>query len=195
MHPVEHVAYLSRSLWIPLVTAHPLVFLFTNTRAVLGPAPGHHGFEDHFGSRFHNVHHAKYRCNYGTRGYLDRYFGTFDLDMPPAGGPSKQAPATATPPTTTDGAGASPPNGAKTSVNSPPTPVDSFDSFDAFYRVSRDAAAARPTLTRAALAAHRTRNRSGLTHRAASTTSLSSSTSAGSRSDHRRIGRRHVTDL
>ena len=167
---------------------------------MLGPAPGHHGFEDHFGSRFHNVHHAKYRCNFGTRGYLDRYFGTFDLAMPPVGVPSKQGPATAEPPTTTidNGAGASPQTAA---TNSPLARVDAVDDPDSSLAPRPPkgavlaAATPRPTLTRATLAAHRHRNRSGLTHRAVSTTSLSSTMSTGSRSEHRRIGRRHITDL
>ena len=172
----------------------------THPLQMLGPAPGHHGFEDHFGSRFHNVHHQKYRCNYGTRGYLDRYFGTFDLAMPPVGVPSKhkQDPATADPATTTtdNGAGASPQTVA---TNSPPARVDAVEDPDSSPapRPPKDAvlaaATSRPTLTRATLADHR--NRSGLMHRAVSTTSLSSNMSTGSRSEHRRIGRRHITDL
>lgn len=77
MHPVEHVLYFSRSLWLLCVSVHPVIFLFSNLRATIGPAPGHHGFADIFGSVFHIVHHQKYRCNYGTRGFIDQYMGTY----------------------------------------------------------------------------------------------------------------------
>ena len=80
MHPIEHLLYFSRALLPLLIPIHPVVFLFINTRAMLGPAPGHHGYEDYGGSRFHNMHHATSSCNYGTRGPLDRIFGTFKGD-------------------------------------------------------------------------------------------------------------------
>ena len=83
MHPIEHLIYFSRSLWLLCFRCHPIVFLFSNTRAMIGPAPGHHGFEDVYGSRFHLIHHAVLRTNYGTRGYMDRYFGTFTLKDEP----------------------------------------------------------------------------------------------------------------
>jgi len=69
MHWFEHVLYFSRApvfLWL-VGGCHPLVFLFVNTRALLGPAPGHHGFEDCLGSRFHYLHHVYHDCNFGTR--------------------------------------------------------------------------------------------------------------------------------
>lgn len=57
MHPAEQLIYFSRSLWMLLLPCHPVVYLFSNLRAMIGPAPGHHGFEDWSGSRFHLVHH------------------------------------------------------------------------------------------------------------------------------------------
>jgi len=45
MHPVEHLIYFTRGVSACLVAAHhPTIFLFYNMRAMLGPAPGHHGF-------------------------------------------------------------------------------------------------------------------------------------------------------
>ena len=88
MHPIEHIFYFSRILW-PIhfmVTAHthPLLVLFTNVRCMLGPAPGHHGHEELYGSRFHYLHHAHYNCNYGdTVVPLDWLFGSF-MARPPA---------------------------------------------------------------------------------------------------------------
>ena len=82
MHPVEHLLYFSRALWVlPChwlgFPAHSVHFLFTVLRATLGPAPGHHGFEKLGGSRFHYLHHLHVECNYGTRGSMDKLFGTF----------------------------------------------------------------------------------------------------------------------
>eukprot|EP00039_Didymoeca_costata_P029310 m.24073 g.24073 ORF g.24073 m.24073 type:complete len:306 (-) comp7575_c0_seq1:257-1174(-) len=77
MHPVEHLVYFSRSLWTMWCLSHPVIFMFSNIRATIGPAPGHHGFEDFYGSRFHLLHHTYLECNYGTRGYLDKIFGTY----------------------------------------------------------------------------------------------------------------------
>ena len=58
------------------------MFLFVNIRAMLGPAPGHHGFEDYLGSKFHFLHHQLVHCNYGTRPSdgMDRLFGTLRMD-------------------------------------------------------------------------------------------------------------------
>jgi len=77
MHPVEHVIYLSRSLLMFVICCHPVHFLFSNIRAQLGPAPGHHGFDKPFGSRFHYIHHKQVECNYGTRGTIDLLMGTY----------------------------------------------------------------------------------------------------------------------
>lgn len=84
MHPVEHALYFSRApLYVALcrgcaVRCHPVVWLACGVRALLGPAPGHHGFEDHMGSKFHNLHHRYFECNYGTRPTdgMDWLFGT-----------------------------------------------------------------------------------------------------------------------
>ena len=86
MHPIEQLIYFSRSLWMLLLPCHPVVYLFSNLRAMIGPAPGHHGFEDWSGSRFHLVHHHVLSCNYGTRPDIDRYLGTFK-DVEPRGKP------------------------------------------------------------------------------------------------------------
>lgn len=77
MHPVEHIIYFSRSLWPLAVACHPVLGIFTNVRAILGPAPGHHGYADVLGSRFHALHHLHRECNYSTRGMFDKYFGTY----------------------------------------------------------------------------------------------------------------------
>eukprot|EP00051_Salpingoeca_urceolata_P006743 m.89190 g.89190 ORF g.89190 m.89190 type:complete len:319 (-) comp14967_c0_seq1:31-987(-) len=77
MHPIEHVLYFSRSLMVLVIPCHPIHMLFINLRAMIGPAPGHHGFAEYGGSQFHYLHHAKFSCNYGTRGSLDKVFGTY----------------------------------------------------------------------------------------------------------------------
>jgi sterol desaturase/sphingolipid hydroxylase (fatty acid hydroxylase superfamily) len=79
MHPIEHIVYFSRILW-PLhfaLTVHPVLVLYTNVRAMLGPAPGHHGHKENYGSQMHYLHHAHFDCNYGTRGPLDVLMGTY----------------------------------------------------------------------------------------------------------------------
>jgi sterol desaturase/sphingolipid hydroxylase (fatty acid hydroxylase superfamily) len=79
MHPVEHVVYFSRILWPVhfMLTVHPVLVLYTNVRAMLGPAPGHHGHKELYGGQFHYLHHAHFECNYGTRGALDAFMGTY----------------------------------------------------------------------------------------------------------------------
>jgi sterol desaturase/sphingolipid hydroxylase (fatty acid hydroxylase superfamily) len=76
MHPCEHMLYFTRCL--PLFLCHPVMFYFVNTRAMLGPAPGHHGFNAAYGSHFHYIHHAKYEFNYGTSRVvpIDNLMGT-----------------------------------------------------------------------------------------------------------------------
>eukprot|EP00937_MAST-01D_sp_MAST-1D-sp2_P008131 g8131.t1 len=76
MHWFEHLLYFSRApAFLLLVRAlsggavrvPPAVYLFVNIRAMLGPAPGHHGFENCMGSRFHYYHHVYNNVNFGTR--------------------------------------------------------------------------------------------------------------------------------
>ena len=71
MHWFEHLLYFSRAPLFVLLCcrggSHPAVFLFINIRALIGPAPGHHGFEDCLGSHFHYLHHVYHNCNFGTR--------------------------------------------------------------------------------------------------------------------------------
>ena len=55
MHPIEHLIYFTRAL--PFLWCPP-IYLFVNLRAMIGPAPGHHGFGDLGGSYFHYLHHA-----------------------------------------------------------------------------------------------------------------------------------------
>lgn len=76
MHPVEHLIYFTRAL--PFL-AYPPIFLFVNTRAMIGPAPGHHGFGDMGGSFFHYIHHAKFEYNFGTSRVvpIDNFLGTY----------------------------------------------------------------------------------------------------------------------
>lgn len=60
------------------------------SRATVGPAAGHHGYEDFFGSRFHLLHHAYLECNYGTKGFLDKALGTY-RDVLGNGGKTQKA--------------------------------------------------------------------------------------------------------
>jgi len=90
MHPFEHLVYFSRSSWILFTAVHPAIFLFSNIRATVGPAAGHHGYEDFFGSRFHLLHHAYLECNYGTKGFLDKALGTY-RDVLGNGGKTQKA--------------------------------------------------------------------------------------------------------
>ena len=80
MHPIEHLIYFTRGVSACFVTYHhPVIFLFYNLRAMLGPAPGHHGFPGMGGSRYHWLHHATFECNYGTSLVvpMDHLMGTF----------------------------------------------------------------------------------------------------------------------
>jgi sterol desaturase/sphingolipid hydroxylase (fatty acid hydroxylase superfamily) len=80
MHPIEHLLYFTRGVSACLATYHhPAIFMFYNLRAMLGPAPGHHGFPGMGGSRYHWLHHATFECNYGTSMVvpMDHIMGTF----------------------------------------------------------------------------------------------------------------------
>ena len=46
--------------------------------AVLAPAAGHSGYEDHWQSdQLHHIHHQYFECNYGNIGFpFDKWFGT-----------------------------------------------------------------------------------------------------------------------
>jgi sterol desaturase/sphingolipid hydroxylase (fatty acid hydroxylase superfamily) len=78
MHPVEHLYYLATVLPSVVLTLSPFHFLWNGMHAVISPAAGHSGWEDHWQSdQFHYIHHAKFECNYGGGGIpVDAWFGT-----------------------------------------------------------------------------------------------------------------------
>eukprot|EP01051_Picozoa_sp_SAG22_P021918 SAG22_NODE_5038_length_1102_cov_1.550349_1_plen_311_part_01 len=58
MHPVEHLYYLSCAALSLYVTASPFLLTWNLIHAVLAPAAGHSGYEDHWQSdQFHHLHH------------------------------------------------------------------------------------------------------------------------------------------
>ena len=80
MHPIEHLIYYSCCMWVLLVRAHPLHFLYTKCHADISPVGGHDGHADPApGSDYHFLHHHCFECNYGVPWpiNLDRWFGTF----------------------------------------------------------------------------------------------------------------------
>ena len=79
MHPVEHLYYYA-TVWPSLAfLMSPFHLLWNGMHAVISPAAGHSGWEDHWQSdQFHYLHHAKFECNYGGGGLpFDKVFGTF----------------------------------------------------------------------------------------------------------------------
>lgn len=93
MHPLEHVAYFSGMAIHWVVPSHPLHMLFNQFHLLMGPAPGHVGFErveiartslDTHGYA-HYLHHKHFEVNYAD-GFvpLDRWFGSFHDGSPEA---------------------------------------------------------------------------------------------------------------
>jgi sterol desaturase/sphingolipid hydroxylase (fatty acid hydroxylase superfamily) len=81
MHPVEHVIYFTRTfLPVLLVPQHPIHMLFNHYHTLVSPLPGHDGYANPGGgSHFHYLHHAHFKCNYGTPMVpFDRLFGSFE---------------------------------------------------------------------------------------------------------------------
>ena len=78
MHPIEHMYYLSCAALSLYVNVSPFVLTFNLIHAVLAPAAGHSGFEDHWQSdQFHHLHHQFFEVNYGNIGFpWDAWFGT-----------------------------------------------------------------------------------------------------------------------
>ena len=81
MTPVESVLYISAAL-IPLMFrsgCHPWLHLYTKLDLIIGAQIGHDGFDaPGGGSYFHQLHHAKYECNYGDSAFpMDFVCGTF----------------------------------------------------------------------------------------------------------------------
>eukprot|EP01043_Picozoa_sp_COSAG02_P037146 COSAG02_NODE_2768_length_8063_cov_17.175163_2_plen_292_part_00 len=78
MHPVEHIYYLSCAALSLYVRASPFLVVWNLIHAVLAPAAGHSGYEDHWQSdQFHHIHHQYFECNYGNIGFpFDKWFGT-----------------------------------------------------------------------------------------------------------------------
>jgi len=79
MHPVEHLYYFSCILPSLYFKMSPFHFLWNGIHALISPAAGHSGWEDHWQSdQYHYLHHVKFECNYGTMSIpLDSWFGTF----------------------------------------------------------------------------------------------------------------------
>ena len=62
MHPVEHIYYLSCASLSLYVRASPFLVVWNLIHAVLAPAAGHSGYEDHWQSdQLHYLHHSKVR--------------------------------------------------------------------------------------------------------------------------------------
>lgn len=78
MHPVEHIYYLSCAALSLYARASPFLVVWNLIHAVLAPAAGHSGYEDHWQSdQFHHIHHQYFECNYGNIGFpFDKWFGT-----------------------------------------------------------------------------------------------------------------------
>jgi len=78
MHPVEHLYYLATVFPSVVFTLSPFHFLWNGMHAVISPAAGHSGWEDHWQSdQHHYIHHARFECNYGGGGIpIDAFFGT-----------------------------------------------------------------------------------------------------------------------
>lgn len=86
MHPVEHVLYFSTILVHWLIPSHPMHAMFTSIHLMMGPVPGHVGFDRiEFGAaslptncRPHYLHHKLFEVNYADGVLpLDRWFGSF----------------------------------------------------------------------------------------------------------------------
>eukprot|EP01064_Diplonema_japonicum_P037933 TRINITY_DN9040_c0_g1_i1.p1 TRINITY_DN9040_c0_g1~~TRINITY_DN9040_c0_g1_i1.p1 ORF type:complete len:469 (+),score=43.68 TRINITY_DN9040_c0_g1_i1:53-1408(+) len=79
MHPIEHLYYYSCAGALLFIGLHPFVPFWCLIHALISPAASHSGFEDNWQSdQYHNIHHAKFECNYGTTGLpLDKIGGTW----------------------------------------------------------------------------------------------------------------------
>eukprot|EP01059_Diplonema_ambulator_P011373 TRINITY_DN21320_c0_g1_i1.p1 TRINITY_DN21320_c0_g1~~TRINITY_DN21320_c0_g1_i1.p1 ORF type:complete len:454 (+),score=78.99 TRINITY_DN21320_c0_g1_i1:53-1414(+) len=79
MHPVEHLFYYSCAGAMLLFNLSPFVPFYVLVHALISPAASHSGFEDNWQSdQFHNIHHTKFECNYGSSGLpMDYAFGTW----------------------------------------------------------------------------------------------------------------------
>eukprot|EP00041_Stephanoeca_diplocostata_P021028 m.481822 g.481822 ORF g.481822 m.481822 type:complete len:464 (-) comp21717_c0_seq29:122-1513(-) len=78
MHPIEHMYYFSCVGFSFFVVGSPFLVTWNLIHAVLAPAAGHSGYEDHWQSdQFHHLHHQYFECNYGNIGVpFDKWFGT-----------------------------------------------------------------------------------------------------------------------
>ena len=78
MHPVEHLYYFGCAGVGLYLGQSPFIPMWILVHALIAPAASHSGFEDIWQSdQFHNIHHQKFECNYGTAGVpLDRSAGT-----------------------------------------------------------------------------------------------------------------------
>lgn len=90
MHPVEHLYYFATVAPSLFFCMSPFHLLWNGMHAVISPAAGHSGWEDHWQSdQFHYLHHARFECNYGGGGIpIDMMFGTL-RDTLNDGGESK----------------------------------------------------------------------------------------------------------
>ena len=88
MHPIEHILYFSGVLIFLLIPSHPLLVVFFITRASIGPALTHSGFDKivikdnkflEAGHYQHYLHHKYFNCNFGDIIIpIDKWFGTFN---------------------------------------------------------------------------------------------------------------------
>jgi sterol desaturase/sphingolipid hydroxylase (fatty acid hydroxylase superfamily) len=82
MHPIEQFFYYTCATLMPALSSniHPLVFLHSKFHADISPVGGHDGHaEPGGGSDYHQLHHAKFECNYGVPYPVnfDKIFGTW----------------------------------------------------------------------------------------------------------------------
>lgn len=86
MHPVEHLLYFSAVAIHWIVPSHPLHAMFNSFHLMMGPVPGHCGFERvevagrsvQSNCFAHYLHHKYFEVNYADGALpLDRWFGSF----------------------------------------------------------------------------------------------------------------------
>lgn len=81
-HPVEHVFsnVLPAVVSVALLRPHVASFVFFSIQGLYLTLIEHSGFELLGGpddASYHNLHHEKFKCNYGALGFLDKFFGTY----------------------------------------------------------------------------------------------------------------------
>lgn len=91
MHPVEHLLYFSGVAIHWVIPSHPIHAMFTSFYSMMGPAPGHVGFDkiEMAGGSLatksypHYLHHKYFEVNYADGVVpLDKWFGSFHDGTP-----------------------------------------------------------------------------------------------------------------